>query len=56
MSSYYYRDKSGNWFVRHGDKLDLVEFVIGASMECAYLMGQMSILEKQREELNETTM
>ncbi len=49
MSNYYYRDDDGNWFVKHGDKLDPVEF--GASMEIAYLMGQMDLLEKQREEL-----
>ncbi len=49
MSNYYYRDKDGNWFVKHGKELTPVEF--GASMEIAYLMGQLELLEKQRDEL-----
>jgi hypothetical protein len=49
MSNYYYRDKKGNWFVKHGNNLDPVEF--GASMEVAYLMGKQDALEELRRKL-----
>ncbi len=54
MSNYYYRDEKGNWFVKHGKNLDPVEF--GASLEIAYLMGQLDLLEEQRKALDETTL
>jgi len=54
MSNYYHRDNEGNWFVKHGDKLTLVEF--SGSMEIAYTMGKIAELDKLRGDMNENLM
>ena len=54
MSNYYYRDNEGNWFVKNGDKLYPIEF--SGSMEIAYIMGKIAVLDKLREGMNENLM
>ncbi len=51
MSNYYYRNNEGNWFVSDGKELYPVEF--SCSMECAYKMGQVAILEELKSKMTE---